>query len=128
MMPEGSGGGSYITSSSGNVDVAWSVYNHAGRPTGSVAWCVGTIAGTHTEAATVCADTNTNSATWDDMASATSLQIIYALESSYTVGPLTPKATLTFDTSKGLGAEWINGSQCEMTVGEVKFTATISDN
>ena len=120
------GSGTYITGT--NFNGYWSYYTHAGRPVGATSWCVGTIAGTHTEAATVCADTNTYSATWDDSATATSTQIIYAFTSSYTIGPVTPKATLSFDTSQGLGAEWINGSQCEMTVGEVKFTATISDN
>ena len=121
------GSTNYITSSSGEVDVIWSVYNHAGKPPDTIAWCVGTIAGTHTEAATVCADTNTYSATWDDSASATTIQLIYPFTSSYTVGPSAPKATLSFDTSKGLGAEWIN-SKCEMTVGQVKFSATLSDN
>ena len=119
------GSGTYITGQ--NFNGYWSLYTHAGRPVGATSWCVGTIAGTHTEAAPVCADTNTYSATWDDSATATSTQIIYPFTSSYTVGILAPKATLTFDTSQGLGAEWL-GSQCEMTVGTVKFSATLSDN
>ena len=124
----GSSGGTYLTGTSGANAYWWSVYNHAGRPTGTTSWCVGTIAGTHTEAATVCADTNTYSATWDDSATATSTQIIYAFTSSYTIGPVTPKATLSFDTSAGIGAEWLGAGVCEMTVGQVKFSATISDN
>ena len=119
--------GNYITSSSGNVDTWWSFYDHAGRPTDSVSWCLGTIAGTHNAAAGVCADTNTRSTTWDDNATADSTQIIYALEAPYTVGPVAPKLTLTFDTSEGLGAEWFGGANCEMTVGKVGFTASISE-
>ena len=119
--------GNYITSSSGNVDSWWSFYTHAARPPGSTSWCLGTIAGTHNEAAGVCADSNTYSATWDDNATATSTQIIYPLTSSYTVGVLSPKLTLFFDTSLGLGAEWFGGANCEMTVGQVKFSATLSD-
>ena len=124
---DGRGGSTdYITSSSGNVDVIWDAYTHANRPVGSTSWCVGTIAGTHTTAAGVCADTNTQSTTWDDNATANSLQIIYPLTSSFTVGVLAPKFTLTFDTSAGIGAEWIN-SKCEMSIGQVKFTATLSE-
>jgi len=117
----------YITTSTGNVDAYWSVYTHASRPVGATSWCVGTLAGTHTNAAGVCADTNTQSTTWDDNATATSLQIIYPLASAYTVGPISPKLSLTFDTSEGLGAEFFGGARCEMTVGQVKFTATLSE-
>ena len=119
------GSGSYITGTASNY--YWNFYTHAGRPTGATAWCVGTIAGTHNAAAGVCADTNTTSATWDDSASATTIQIIYPFTASYTVGPVVPKATLTFDTSNGLGAEWLGAGVCEMTVGQVVFTATISE-
>lgn len=119
--------GNYITTSTGNADAYWTFYTHAGRPVDSISWCVGTIAGTHSAAANVCADTNTYSTTWDDNATADSTQIIYALESAYTVGVMAPKLTLTFDTSEGLGAEWLNGANCEMTVGKVGFTATISE-
>ena len=118
--------GEYITGTAGANAYWWSFYTHASRPTGSTAWCLGTIAGTHNEAAGVCADTNTTSATWDDSASATTTQIIYAFTAPFTVGPVAPKVTLTFDTSLGLGAEWL-GSACEMTVGQVKFTATMSE-
>ena len=123
-LHDGRGTGTYISGQ--NWDGWWSVYTHAGRPVGATSWCLGTIAGTHSAAANVCADTNTYSATWDDSATATSTQIIYAFTAPYTVGAVTPKATLTFDTSQGLGAEWL-GSQCEMTVGTVKFSATLSD-
>ncbi len=119
--------GTYLTGTSGANAYWWSFYNHAGRPTGATSWCVGTTAGTHTEAAGVCADTNTNSTTWDDAASATTLQIIYPFSSSYTVGILAPKATLSFDTSAGIGAEWLGAGVCEMTVGQVKFSATLTD-
>ena len=118
------GSGTYITGT--NFSGYWTHYTHAARPVGATSWCVGTIAGTHNYADGVCADTNTYSATWDDSATATSTQIIYPLTSSYTVGILSPKATLSFDTSQGLGAEWL-GSACEMTVGQVKFSATLSD-
>jgi len=119
--------GGYITGTSGANAYWWSFYNHASRPVGSTSWCVGTIAGTHNEAAGVCADTNSTSSTWDDAASATTTQIIYPLTSSYTVGALAPKATLSFDTSAGIGAEWLGAGVCEMTVGQVKFSATISE-
>jgi len=119
-------GGNYIKSSSGNVDSYWGFYTHATRPTGATSWCVGTIAGTHNEADGVCADTNLQSPTWDDNASATTTQIIYPLQTPYTVGPVAPKLTLTFDTSQGLGAEAF-GANCEMSVGQVKFTATLSE-
>ena len=121
--------GAYIDGAGSNT-YWWSFYTHASRPVGSTSWCVGTTAGTHTNAANVCADTNTQSATWDDAASASSMQIIYPLTSSYTIGVVTPKATLSFDTSEGMGAEWLgpSGSEvCEMTVGRVGFTATLSD-
>ena len=121
--------GAYIDGAGSNT-YWWSFYTHASRPVGSTSWCVGTTAGTHTNAANVCADTNTQSATWDDAASASSMQIIYPLTSSYTIGVVTPKATLSFDTSKGMGAEWLgsSGSEvCEMTIGPVGFTATLSD-
>ena len=121
--------GNYIDGAGSNT-YWWSFYTHAGRPVGATSWCVGTTAGTHTNAANVCADTNTQSATWDDAASATTLQIIYPFSNSYTIGVTTPKATLSFDTSKGMGAEWLgaSGSEvCEMTVGQVGFTATLSD-
>ena len=123
----GGSGGNYIKSSTGNVDSWWSEYTHADRPSGSTSWCVGTIAGTHNTAQGVCADTNTKSATWDDAATADSLQIIYPLQEPYTVGPASPKLTLTFDTSKGIQAEWFGGARCEMAVGQVKFTANISE-
>jgi hypothetical protein len=123
----GNGVAAYITSSSGSVDITWPFYTHASRPVGATSWCVGTTAGTHTNAAGVCADTNTQSTTWDDNATATSLQIIYPLASAYTVGPIAPKLTLTFDTSEGLGAEFFGGARCEMTVGQVKFTANLSE-
>ena len=122
----GNSGGGYIAGTAGADAYWWSFYTHAGRPTGATSWCLGTIAGTHNEAAGVCADTNTTSATWDDSATATSTQIIYAFTAPFTVGPLAPKVTLTFDTSLGLGAEWL-GSVCEMTVGQVKFSATMSE-
>lgn len=117
-------GATYITGT--GSDYWWSFYSHDGRPVGSTAWCLGTIAGTHNNAAGVCADTNTTSATWDDSASATTTQIIYPFTSPYTVGPLTPKVTLTFDTSNGLGAEWLGAGVCEMTVGQVVFSATVN--
>jgi len=125
----GSGGGGYIDGAGSNT-YWWTFYTHASRPTGATSWCLGTIAGTHNNAAGVCADTNTYSATWDDAASSDTLQIIYPFTTSYTVGVLAPKATLSFDTSKGMGAEWLgdSGSEvCEMTVGQVGFTATLSD-
>ena len=123
----GNSGGGYIAGTAGADAYWWSFYTHAGRPTGATSWCLGTIAGTHNEAAGVCADTNTTSATWDDSASATTTQIIYAFTAPFTVGPVAPKVTLTFDTSLGLGAEWLGAGVCEMTVGQVKFTATMSE-
>ena len=126
---DGRGGGSYITGAGGNT-YWWSYYTYSNRPTGSTSWCVGTTAGTHNNAAGVCADTNTQSATWDDAASADTLQIIYPFTAAYTIGVVTPKATLSFDTSEGMGAEWLgpSGSEvCEMSVGKVGFTATLSD-
>ena len=126
---DGRGSGAYITGAGGNT-YWWSFYTHSNRPTGSTSWCVGTTAGTHNNAAGVCADTNTQSATWDDAASADTLQIIYPFTSAYTIGVVAPKATLSFDTSEGMGAEWLgpSGSEvCEMSVGKVGFTATLSD-
>ncbi len=121
--------GAYLDGAGSNT-YWWSFYTHSGRPTNSTSWCVGTTAGTHNNAAGVCADTNTQSATWDDAASADTLQIIYPFTSAYTIGVVTPKATLSFDTSEGMGAEWLgpSGSEvCEMSVGKVGFTATLSD-
>ena len=121
--------GAYLDGAGSNT-YWWSFYTHSGRPTNSTSWCVGTTAGTHNNAAGVCADTNTQSATWDDAASADTLQIIYPFTAAYTIGVVTPKATLSFDTSEGMGAEWLgpSGSEvCEMTVGRVGFTATLSD-
>ena len=119
--------GTYITGTSGANAYWWSFYTHAARPLGSTAWCVGTIAGTHNNAAGICADTNTTSATWDDNATANSIQIIYPLTNPYTVGVITPKLTLSFDTQEGLGAEWLGAGVCEMTVGQVRFSATLSE-
>ena len=67
--------GAYIDGAGTNT-YWWSFYTHSGRPTGSTSWCVGTTAGTHSNAVGVCADTNTQSATWDDAASADTMQIV----------------------------------------------------
>ena len=83
--------------------------------------------GAHNNAAGVCADTNTTSATWDDNATANSMQIIYPLSKSYTVGVVAPKLTLSFDTSEGISAEFFGGARCEMTIGPVGFTASLTD-
>ena len=59
--------------------------------------------------------------------SATQMQLIYALTSSYTVGLVSPKVKVAFDVSSALGANVDAGGTCRMYPNEPTVTITISD-
>ena len=98
------------------------------RPSGSTAWCFGESS-TAAPNSALCTDANSDSSstTWDDNASADTMQIIYPLTSSYTVGIISPKLDLAFSTTNALYADQSSGTTCELRPGSPTVTITLSD-
>ena len=96
------------------------------RPINSTAWCFGTSS-THASNTTLCTDANgdSSSTTWDDNASADTMQIIYPFSKSYTVGPISPKLTIAFSTKDALNADQSSATTCELRPGSPTVTFTI---
>ena len=97
------------------------------RPTGSTAWCFGTSSTAAPDDA-LCTDANTDasSTTWDDNSSVDTMQIIYPLTNSYTVGLVSPKLSIAFSTTDALYAD-NPGDTCTMRPGSPTVVLTLTD-
>ena len=98
------------------------------RPSGSTAWCFGTTSTAAPDDA-LCTDANTDasSTTWDDNSSVDTMQIIYPLTNSYTVGLVSPKLSIAFSTTDALYADQSSGTTCELRPGSPTVTLTLTD-
>ena len=103
--------------------------NNAGDvPDGSVSWCFGSTATHATSNAQCTAANTTGSTTWANNANADHFQIIYALPSSYTVGPISPKFTVKVGENKTLdSAIYPEGAagECNFQPGNPIFTFSL---
>ena len=100
--------------------------NSSGGPTGATSWCVGTDSDAAANAQCTAANT-TGSATWATGASADHLQIIYPFSATWTVGPITSKMTIFFNTSVGVGAFEVGGAgECNMFADSPTVTVTVN--
>ena len=119
-------GSQAITRQDTNTGAGNAHNNDAGSgPTGATSWCVGTDSDAEANAQCTAANT-TGSATWATGASADHLQIIYPFSASWTVGPITPKMTINFNTSAGLGAFEDAGGLCNMFADSPTVTVTVN--
>ena len=100
----------------------------ADRPAGATSWCFGTSS-TAAPADALCTDANTDSSstTWDDNPSVDTMQIIYPLSSSFTVGPVSPKFVLSFSTTNALFADQSSGTTCELRPGSPTVTLALTE-
>ena len=98
------------------------------RPLGSTAWCFGESS-TAAPADALCTDANSDasSTTWDDNADVDTMQIIYPLTESYTVGPVSPKVTIAFSTQNALNADQSSATTCELRPGSPTVTITLAN-
>ena len=125
VIPDGDGS-QVITRQNGTTSAASGHSNDSGGPpTGATSWCVGTDSDAEANAQCTAANT-TGSATWATNASADHLQIIYPFSSSWTVGPITPKMTILFNTSLALGAFTDSGNKCNMYAESPTVTVTVN--
>ena len=118
-------GSQAITRSNGSTGAGSTHSNSSGGPTGATAWCVGTDSDAAANAQCTAANT-TGSTTWATLASADHLQIIYPFSASWTVGPVTPKMTISFNTSTGLGAFHDPTGTCNMYAESPTVTVTVN--
>ena len=105
--------------------------NNAGEvPDGSVSWCFGSTS-THASSNAQCTAANTTgSTTWANNANADHFQIIYALPTSYTVGPVSPKFTVKVGESKTLDVAIYpenSSGKCNFQPGNPIFTFSLSE-
>ena len=117
-------GSQVITRQNSSTDVGSTHSNSPVGPTGATSWCVGTDSDAAANAQCTAANT-TGSTTWATNASADHIQIIYPFSSSWTVGPVTPKMTILFNTSLALGAFEVGGS-CNMYAESPTVTVTVN--
>ena len=120
-------GSDAINNQAGTITYAFT-NSSSDRPSGSTAWCFGESS-TAAPNDALCTDANSDSSstTWDDNASADTMQIIYPLTSSYTVGIISPKLDLAFSTTNALYADQSSGTTCELRPGSPTVTITLSD-
>jgi hypothetical protein len=117
--------GSQAITRQDEVTATGTAHSNDSPPTGATAWCVGTNA--HAAANAQCTAANTTgSTTWATNASADHIQIIYPFSSSWTVGPVTPKMTILFNTSLALGAFLDAGNLCNMYAESPTVTVTVN--
>ena len=120
-------GSDAINNQAGTVTYAFT-NSSADRPSGSTAWCFGESS-TAAPNDALCTDANSDSSstTWDDNASADTMQIIYPLSSSFTVGTVSPKFVLAFSTTDALYADQSSGTTCELRPGSPTVTLTLTE-
>ena len=127
VIPDGDGS-QVITRQNGSTGAASGHSNDSGGPpNGASSWCVGTDSDAAANAKCTAANT-TGSPTWATNASVDNMQIIYPFSSSFTVGPITPKMTILFNTSAALGAFHDAGGECNMYAESPVVTVTVTDN
>ena len=115
-----------ITMQDSNTGTGNTHSNSPPGPTGATSWCVGTDSDAAPNAQCTAANTQ-GSTTWATGASADHLQIIYPFTASWTVGPITPKMTIFFNTSVGVGAfEFGGAGECNMYAESPTVTVTVN--
>ena len=120
-------GSDAINNQAGTITYAFT-NSVADRPSGATAWCFGESS-TAAPNDALCTDANSDSSstTWDDNASADTMQIIYPLTSSYTVGPISPKLSIAFNTKTALYADQSSGTTCELRPGSPTVVLTLTE-
>ena len=128
ILIDGSGTSNNIALADGST-VTNSYTNNAGEvPDGSVSWCFGSTSAHASSNAQCTAANTTGSTTWANNANANHFQIIYALPSTYTVGPVSPKFTVKVAESKTLdSAIYPEGAagKCNFQPGNPIFTFSL---